>query len=238
MNIILLRPADWIKDNIVRLTDERSQHIRNVLKSKAGDHLKVGLIGGNRGLAVVLTSQNRDIHLQVSLNEPPPSRHDFDIILALPRPKILRRVLRTAAEFGVRHLYLIHSARVEKSYWQSPLLEAEKINAALCAGLERSGDTIAPVVQTYKRFKPFVEDVLPILMIDKPCWLADRNADQQISVASGKPSIVMLGPEGGFIPYEINLARSVGCHPVNLGYRVLSVDTALATTLGQSLPNG
>jgi hypothetical protein len=44
------------------------------------------------------------------------------VVLALPRPKMLRRILRALAEVGVKELHLINSYRVEKSYWQSPLL--------------------------------------------------------------------------------------------------------------------
>ena len=45
----------------------------------------------------------------------------------------------------------------------------------------------------------------------------------------------MLGPEGGFVPFEVDLAQSVGALPVNLGARTLSVDTAVAAALSQSL---
>ena len=46
--------------------------------------------------------------LAVDLNQPTPPRHWFDIVLALPRPKVLRRLFRTLAEYGVAHLHLIN----------------------------------------------------------------------------------------------------------------------------------
>jgi 16S rRNA U1498 N3-methylase RsmE len=46
----------------------------------------------------------------------------------------------------------------------------------------------------------------------------------------------MIGPEGGFVPFEINLAKKIIAQSAHLGQRVLSVDTALVTVLAQALP--
>jgi RsmE family RNA methyltransferase len=50
------------------------------------------------------------------------------------------------------------------------------------------------------------------------------------------PALVMVGPEGGFVPFEVRLAESVQAQRVGLGERILSVDTALITVLAQALP--
>ena len=46
-------------------------------------------------------------------------------------------------------------------------------------------------------------------------------------------AVVMVGPEGGFVPFELELAQAVIAQPVHLGSRTLSVDTALTTALAQ-----
>ena len=176
------------------------------------------------------------MRLTVQLSEPPPPRHRFDLVLALPRPKMLRRILRQCAEFGVSDLHLINSARVEKSYWQSPLLQPARLEEALLAGLERSRDTLAPAVHLHKRFRPFVEDQLPVLCAGRPCWIADMGAPMSLAQAPPVPAVVMIGPEGGFVPFEVQLAESVIAQRVGLGERILSVDTALITVLAQALP--
>jgi 16S rRNA (uracil1498-N3)-methyltransferase len=234
MNIILLESDDWMDDGTVRLTDRRLQHLTKVLKSQPGDSLKVGVMDGNRGRGEVLSVDDHEAYLQVTLNQTPPHRHPCDIAVALPRPKMLRRVLRTVAEMGVTDLHLIHSARVEKSFWQSPLLTPDKIKTSLCAGLERSGDTRLPCVHMHQRFRPFVEDELPSLMAGRPCWLAHPGATINLAAQRGA-GIIMLGPEGGFIPFEVELAQSIGALPVNLGERTLSVDTAVTVALSQSM---
>ena len=233
MNIILLAPEDWLDESTVCLDDRRHEHIRGVLKAEIDDALRVGLLGGLRGRGTVIKMSDERTHLQVDLVDPPLPRHPCDLILALPRPKMLRRVFRTAAEMGVAHLYLINSARVEKSYWQSPLLQPDRIDAALTAGLERAGDTVLPQVHLHPRFKPFVEDQLPELIGSSGCWIAHPGAPEALATQS-QEGLIMLGPEGGFIPYEVELAQSMGAHPVHLSDRILSVDTAVTAALSQS----
>jgi RsmE family RNA methyltransferase len=234
MNIILLTPDDWLDDRIAVLTDRRHQHVRSVIKAKAGDSLKVGLIGGDRGSGRVLHSDDTETRLEISLDQPAPPRHPCDVVLALPRPKMLRRVLRTIAEMGVVNLHIIHSARVEKSFWQSPLLSPEKVQAALMAGLERSGDTRCPIVSLHRRFRPFVEDQLPELIDNRICCIAHPDAPVGLGTQRSK-AIVMLGPEGGFVPFEVELAQSIGAQPVHLGQRILSVDTAVTAALARTV---
>ena len=233
MNIILLAPEDWLDESTVCLDDRRHEHSRGVLKAEIDDALRVGLLGGLRGSGTVIKLSDERTHLQVDLVDPPLPRHPCDLILALPRPKMLRRVLRTAAEMGVAHLYLINSARVEKSYWQSPLLQPDRIKAGLTAGLERAGDTALPQVHLHTRFKPFIEDQLPGLIESNACWIAHPGAREALATQSGV-GLIMLGPEGGLVPYEVELAQSMGAQPVRLSDRILSVDTAVTAALSQS----
>ena len=237
MNIILLEKTDWSDNDHVVLRDHRLNHLRAVLKAETGATLKVGLVNGDAGTGQVVRINDNEACLCVTLGQPPPPRHPSDLVLALPRPKMLRRVFRTVAEMGVSALHLIHSARVEKSYWQSPLLQPEHVDAALRAGLERSGDTRLPTVHVYSRFRPFVEDQLPLLIRDRKCWIAHPGATDSLAHQSGG-GIIMLGPEGGFVPFEVELARVQGAHPVHLGPRILSVDTAVPASLSLTMGNG
>ena len=240
MNIILLRKQDFISNtNTVLICDYRLTHIIKVLNPCVGQSLKVGLVGEKCGHGLVESIDPHVVKLRVFLDKSPPRRHQFDIILALPRPKMLRRILRTIAEYGVKNLHLINSARVEKSYWQSPLLQPEKIHDALMAGMERSKDTLMTNVHLHKRFRPFVEDQLSHLCATRNCWITDMKAAKsaiELDIAS-TPAVVLIGPEGGFVPFEVELATSKIARSIHLGTRVLSVDTAVTTVLAQALPS-
>ncbi|CAK23423.1 16S rRNA (uracil(1498)-N(3))-methyltransferase [Synechococcus sp. CS-197] len=236
MNLILLNSNDhWIDAQRVRLSDRRAEHIRKVLRSQQGDTLRLGMLGGQLGTGRIEAIDAQAVLITVQLVDPPPARHRFDLVLALPRPKMLRRILRAVAEFGVGSLHLVQTARVDKSYWQSPLLADAKVDEALRMGLERSRDTIIPQVHRHRLFRPFIEDRLPAICQGRPCWIAHQDADVGLSAVAGQPAVVMIGPEGGFVPFELTLAEQMGAQKVHLGGRILSVDTAVATVLAQTL---
>ena len=233
MNILVLNRSDWLDERNVRLVDRRADHIRSVLRAAVGDSLRVGELNGDLGQGCIRALDAEAVVLEVDLKQPPPPRHRFDIVLALPRPKVLRRLFRTVAEYGVANLHLINCARVEKSYWQSPSLAPEKVNDALLAGMERASDTLMPRVHQHRRFRPFVEDQLKDLCAGRPCWMAQMGASLPLRDTPSGPAVVMVGPEGGFVPFELELAQAVIAKPVRLGSRTLSVDTALTTALAQ-----
>ena len=194
MNIIHLHRDDlWLDQHTVMIRDRRCQHIRRVLRASVGDIIRVGLLGGAQGEGRIQQINAQAVRLHVQLDQSPPHRHRFDIVLALPRPKMLRRIFRTVAEFGVANLHLINSARVEKSYWQSPLLRPDKISEALQAGMERSRDTVAPAVHQHALFRPFVEDQLKTLCAGRPCWIAQMGSANSLREIPPGQALVMVG---------------------------------------------
>ena len=233
MNIVVLDRSDWRDEQHVRLVDRRADHIRAVLRAAVGDSVRVGELNGHLGHGRICAIDADSVVLRVELSQPPPPRHRFDVVLSLPRPKVLRRLFRTVAEYGVANLHLIHSARVEKSYWQSPLLAPDKVHDALLAGMERASDTVVPKVHQYRRFRPFVEDQLKDICAGRPCWIAQMGASLSLRETPPGDAVVMVGPEGGFVPFELELAQAVLAQPVHLGSRTLSVDTALTSALAQ-----
>ena len=235
MNIVLLREQDWVTNSTVKLTDYRAYHLINVIKVEVNQTLRVGLLDGDRGSATVTKFSDNTVKLEVELSEAPLPRHPIHLVLALPRPKMLRRVFRSVAEFGVAELHLIHSYRVEKSYWQSPFLHEDKIDMALIQGLERAGDTVLPRVHQHKRFKPFAEDVLPSISEQRSLLIAHPGPNPLLPTDTKQPTTLLVGPEGGFIDYEVDLAKEAGAKAVSLGSRILSVDTAVCAALAREL---
>lgn len=232
MNLILLDPAE--ARETVRLDDHRHTHIRTVLKADVGQSLKVGVYGANKGEAVILSSDNRQTTLgHLRLDQPPPVKLPLTVLLALPRPKAARRLCRTLAELGAEKLILLNSYRVEKSYWQSPLLTPEKIRQYFVEGLEQAGDTVLPEIEFEKRFKPFVEDRLPALIANSRALVAHPYGRQNPIAAQNQKTVLAIGPEGGFIPYEFEKLQAAGMRALSLGDRILRVETAVPTLLAK-----
>ncbi|MEP1470601.1 MAG: 16S rRNA (uracil(1498)-N(3))-methyltransferase [Halieaceae bacterium] len=233
MNLLLFSEADRRPDNTVVITGRRLQHLKEVLSAQQGDSLRVGEIDGGMGLGRIVALDDQAATLQVSLTESPPEKLPITLVLALPRPKMLRRILRTIAETGVTDLHLINSYRVEKSYWQTPVLEADTVRDYLLQGLEQARDTGLPTVTLHRRFKPFVEDTLPSLLKNRHALLA-QPGDYPLAPTDGDiDTLLVIGPEGGFIPYEVDKLEDAGCTAVSMGKRILRVETAVTALLGR-----
>ena len=166
-----------------------------------------------------------------SLNDPPPPKSPIELILALPRPKSLRRIFRAMANIGVKSVHIIHSYRVEKSYWSAPALKPELLRVSLLEGLSIAKDTILPEVHLHKLFKPFAQDLAPLLKAERSFVAHPSEISSSISTIplTDKPVLIAIGPEGGFTEYEVNLFNEAGFENLSLGSRVLSVETAIPT---------
>jgi RsmE family RNA methyltransferase len=233
MNLLLLSEEDFISPHCVRISGARVRHINSVHGAKPGDTLRAGKMGGACGTATIIELSAEHALLNVVLDTPPPQKLPLTVVMALPRPKMLRRIVRTVAECGAARLYLINSYRVEKSYWQTPVLAPETQRGYLLQGLEQSRDTILPAVELRQRFKPFVEDELPEIMRDTHALIGDPHATTPCPFALNAPTTLAIGPEGGFIPYEVNMLKSRGFEAVNLGSRIYRVDTVLPFLIGR-----
>ena len=232
MNIVLLDPRQT-ESELWSITSKRQlEHLKQHINVQVGDTLKVGIREGKRYLTEILEVTEQAIKLKLVKEEVVPSKLPVTLIVAMPRPKVLRRLIMDSVTLGVEKIILLHSYRVDKSYWQTPFLQ--QLDQYITLGLEQAGDTIAPKIEIYKRFKPFVEDVLPSLITaDCPAYVAHPYADLKMPFAIDHPCTIMIGPEGGFIPYEVDLLIKNGCQAVSLGNRIIRTETVIPYVLGR-----
>lgn len=214
------------------------RHIQHVLSPQIGDRLKIGELGGNLGVATVAKLDvNHCVLTDVALDKSPPAKLDLTVIVALPRPKVLRRLVLDMTAMGVGHIIFINSYRTDKSYWGSPLLT--RLDEFVQDGLQQGVDSVPPKISLVKRFKPFVQDELPSLITTPHSALvahpyASVHFNEQI-IKHGLPKVLIIGAEGGFIPYEIELLASVGVGAVSVGERILRTESAVNALLGRWL---
>jgi RsmE family RNA methyltransferase len=233
MNIVLITEGE-IRDREVALADHRAAHIRKVLRASVGDRVRIGVINGRKGSGTITAigkGGSAPVCLLVDLDREPPPLPEIDIILALPRPIMLRRILTQIAAMGIGTLFITHANRVEKSFWDSGLFDDKGYLEYLRQGLEQAGDTRMPEVQIFRRFRPFVEDFLPqttdgyqSLIIAHP-----YGGAHLVDCLSPDPGRVLLavGPEGGWVDFEVEKFTSLGFCRCSFGERILKVDTAV-----------
>lgn len=234
MNLLLLEPEDLIAADRALLRGRRLRHLQEVHRAVTGDSVRVGLLNGAMGCGTVLRLNTQEAEIGFApLEQPPPAKLPLTLLLALPRPKMLKRVLQTVASMGVSRLVLLNSYRVEKSFWQTPFLSPAAIREELILGLEQARDTVLPEVIIEKRFKPFVEDRLPALTAGTLGLVGHPGEYPACPRAVQQPVTLAIGPEGGWIPYEIEHLQAAGLQPVQLGERILRVETAVPALLAR-----
>jgi RsmE family RNA methyltransferase len=232
VNLVLVEPAE-LDGNRAVLGGRRARHIAEIHRAEEGRTLRVGVIGGNIGTAVVVHVSPEEVVLDVALTDAPPPPVPCTLAIALPRPRVLHRVLGAAAAFGIKRIALFGSQRVEKSYWHSPVVADHSIRTQLLEGLEQGGDTILPEIEKHLRFRPFVEDRLTELARGTLALVADASGAEPCPRANGHDVTLVVGPEGGLVDFELELLGAAGLRRVTLGTRPLRVEHAFAMLLGR-----
>jgi len=240
MNLVILTEADRLDTQRFSVADHRAVHLGSVLKVGPGERVEIGLLNGPRGVATVEAFRGESVILKaqtwVEVANPLP---EIDVICALPRPQTLKRVLLTSAMMGVRRLHLIRANRVERSYFQSPLVEPDQQLPYLIEGLSQGKLTRVPQVTIHERFRTFIEDTLPAVYGEDNAairLLADLDTSETLhQVLNTAPGLILLaiGPEGGWVPFETELMRKSGFRAFHLSRAVLRVETALTAALAQ-----
>ena len=235
MNLILIEAPECAADGRALLRDGRATHIRHVLRGHPGATVRVGLLDGPRGVATIAALDTEQVELRCVWEPETPPVPRVDLLLALPRPKVLRRLWAQLAALGVGSIALTNAAKVERNYFDTHVLEEATYRPLLLEGLQQAQDTRLPLVSIHKQLKPLVEDRLDELFPDTLRLLADPGAAETIAdrVPEGFAGRMLLavGPEGGWTDFERALFAKQGFVGIGLGPRTLRTDTACVALL-------
>ena len=238
MNLLLLEERDLEKGahGVPRavVTGERVEHVRKVLRARVGDTLAVGRLGGGIGRGRIVELGRGRVVLELGpLDQGPPPPLPVTLVLALPRPKFVGRILQAAAAMGVKRMLLVHTARVEKSYWNSSVLKPASLRRHLMLGLAQARDTVLPELACLRGQRDLT-DALPGLVRDhENVLVADAAGSEQFPVGTDGSTALLVGPEGGLLDEELALLSRVGGRAVSLGPRTLRVEHAVVALLSR-----
>ncbi|HEY0193359.1 MAG TPA: RsmE family RNA methyltransferase [Kofleriaceae bacterium] len=232
MNLLLVDPAE-LTDGACVVRDRRADHVRAVLGAGVGARIKVGVIGGPIGTAEILADAGGAMTLAFTASEPAPAPLPIELVLAIPRPKVLSRVLEAAASFAVARIVLTNAWRVDKSYLSSPRLADDALALAVRLGAEQGATTHLPPVVVHRRLMAMLDapaDGTRLQLIAHP---GAPPIEAVVPPGVGGAITLAIGPEGGWIPREVETFVARGYAPVSLGSAILRVETAVAAALGQ-----
>lgn len=228
MNILLLESADLIAPDRARVSGRRFDHIRDILKIAEGDVLRAGIVDGLCGSARVERIGDDFCELSLECRDAPPAKIPLTLVVALPRPQTFKKVLEQATSMGVSAFVFIHTARVEKSFWQSPTLAPDEVKKHLFLGLEQASDTVVPPVSFEPDPGRFFDESLDALIAGKHALIAHPyGAVPLVPMPLSMPSVAAIGPEGGFTDREVALFKNKKFTAVSIGSRIIRVETAV-----------
>jgi RsmE family RNA methyltransferase len=235
MNLILCEPGELGPGGVVTLTGPRAAHIRAVLRTQPGESIRVGIVDGPTGRGEVLSLDEGVAVLRCELDGEVPPAPPVDLLLALPRPKVLRRLWAQLAALGVDRILLTNADRVERNYFDTHVLHEAVYRPLLIEGLQQAADTRLPRVSIHRRFRPLVEDGLGPPVVDERRLVAhpDRGAAWRAGAGAvrGHRVLLAVGPEGGWNAFELDLLARRGFEAISLGPRTLRTDTACVALL-------
>ena len=241
MNLIILTPEDYDGDQRCVLRDHRADHIRSVLRAIPGQTVRIGMLNGKYGHGEIITVTPDAVELSCQFSEIPEDLTPaIDLICAVSRPKIMRKVLYVSAMMGVRRICFVRANRSEKSYLSSPLLTPEGARPHLIEGLSQGGFTALPKIWCEPLFRPFIEDRLDDLFgvaSHQRRLLVDPRGTQTVRSLRGDCDnshiVVAIGPEGGWVDFERGLFEQQQFVGVTLGPWTLRVEYAVTAILAQ-----
>ena len=243
MNRILFEKSE-IVDGVATFDDVRAEHVLNVLHGEVGQVLKTGEVDGLIGTSVITaieqSEQTNNPKVSVRCDHAEPSRRPWvDLILAPPRPRVMKRLLPQLATLGVGRIVLVGAKKVEKDFWGATLLKEENYRPLLVDGLMQAGTSILPTLETRRNFRKFVKEELDVLfpastrIVAHPYGAASSRIIEQSEQSNKRTLLLAIGPEGGWTDDEVALLEEHGFARYSLGSRILRTDTATIALLAQ-----
>jgi 16S rRNA (uracil1498-N3)-methyltransferase len=189
------------------------RQVRAVLRLRDGDPL-VLLPGDGTEAACRLESGACVVEERRAATGEP--RHRLTVVQALLKGDALERAIQHGTEVGVAAFRL---AVTERSIVRDlPPRRLERLRTIAREAAEQSERGVVPTVSAPV---PLAEAIAPGSVL-----LYERHEGERLGQLEPPPSVVVIGPEGGFTPGEVRAAADAGATLAGLGPRILRAETA------------
>jgi 16S rRNA (uracil1498-N3)-methyltransferase len=235
LNLVLIEPVEIGAEGRVIVSGARAAHLLNVLHVEPGHTVRIGVVDGPRGIGTVNAIGDGTVALRCALDADIPPRPNIDLLLAVPRPKVMRRLWAQIAALGVGQIILTNAEKVERNYFDTHILAPDTYRPLLIEGLQQARDTRLPIISTHRQFKVLVEDHLDALFATGLRVVADPSATTPLGdvvrASTAERVLLAIGPEGGWNAFELGLLEAHGFQKAGMGPRTLRTDTACIALL-------
>ena len=227
----------WIRENKIFMQGSDVNHIRNVLRMKPGEDVRVNDGRGKTYLCCISSYEEQtavlDILKELDSDTELPSR--IILFQGLPKGDKMEWIVQKAVELGV---YAIVPFAAKRSVVKLDEKKAAKKQARwqlIAKGAaEQSGRGIIPEVSTVRTFAEALGMAGELDVVLIPYELEEgmkETARVLENIECGQSVGIFIGPEGGFEEEEVERAKEAGAYAITLGKRILRTETAGLTTL-------
>ena len=227
-----------IQGNRITITGKDVNHIKNVLRMKAGEEISIsnGVDGKDYRCGIEELLDEEIICSLRFIKEDGvelPSR--VYLFQGLPKADKMELIIQKAVELGVHAVIPVSCKRavvkLDEKKAKSKIARWQQIAEAAAKQSKRG---IIPEVKTVLSMKEAVAlaEQCEVKLI--PYELAEgmeKTKEIMNSLKPGEDIAIFIGPEGGFEESEVQLAIENGIVPITLGKRILRTETAGMTVL-------
>jgi RsmE family RNA methyltransferase len=240
VNIVILEPNE--SGSLIPRSDRRYEHVKKVLKKKAGDTLAAGLLdeaGGRLGEATLRELGDSGLVLDFEAFEgpagTPPPLAPVSLVLGFPRPIQAARILKDLTSLGIAEIHLTGTELGEKSYADSSIFKEKDFRRSLIEGAEQAGNPRLPAVFAHWSLRLCLEALSAraaraeaggTRIFLHPYGEAERMGAALGAAPLRAPVTLAVGSERGWTAREIDALRGAGFEARSLGGRILKTETA------------
>jgi 16S rRNA (uracil1498-N3)-methyltransferase len=213
--------TEIIENEICVLNPDESKHCIGVLRHHNGDIVDVFSRWGEIYTAKIINDSQKKCVLNIIDSKPAYKRPEFLHIAIAPTKNFERFewFVEKAIEIGIEEITPLLSEHSERKS-----LNMERIDKIVVSAMKQSLNLIFPKINPPVEFKDFIR----LKTEETKCvaYCEEKTISFAETIASGKSTLTMIGPEGDFSKKEIEMAVNKGFIPVSLGRNRLRTETA------------
>lgn len=226
-------PSD-VQDELLTITGPEVNHIRNVMRLKPGEEISVSIGGDGKEYRYGIESYTEDSVLcRLRFVKDKEVELPVKVLLfqGLPKADKMDLIVQKAVELGAAEIIPVSMERcVVKLDAGKAAKKTARWQTIAESAASQSRRSIIPRILAPMSMKEAVEyakEQTEVRVIPYELQEDDGSVKQYLeSLKEGQSVSIFIGPEGGFTPAEVELAKEAGIRPISLGRRILRTETA------------
>lgn len=206
------------------LGEEESIHCSRVLRKRVGDEVHIVDGMGKIYLGRILTLSKNKVEVQLLRLVVEEEKENFKIQIAIAPTKNINRIewfLEKSTEIGLDSVYFVETEHSERRK-----VRLDRLQKIVLSAMKQSKHTYLPELHDLQKLSHFLVN-LPDIEKKFIAWCEDdTNHLLKDNIEPGEDVLVLIGPEGGFSPKEVELCKAAGFETISLGKSRLRTETA------------